>query len=186
MERIPITFKTLIQHRYKEETNYPIEVDVDKREATPSARVFINRAFGEAVIYDTQDGITGFRTNRTSYIKVEYMDEIIKWYIYKTKSQLPEYIKKGFMYVSPLGFRCFRTISSMEAQGQGFTKMILKIDPNSDKNCFLFNANGICLGFKGESSLIYDSTNHVEPATKEEYDNAIWNDKLQMLLIKDI
>lgn len=187
MERIPITFETLLQHRYVEKFNFPIFVGIGKVEVVPYVRVFINPSFGQKVIYDKQENVEVFRTDWANFSRVEYMDEILPWYIYKTKEQLPEYVKIGFMYVNPYGFMDYKTKACFKAQDNGFVSRIIKIDPASDMNCFVFNKNGICLGFIGSHNSLYisdDDFNAVIPGTEKEYENATWNDELKMFLVK--
>lgn len=192
MKRIPITFETLIQYGYIEEFNFPIAVGIGKRKVVKSSRVFINPVFGEKVIYDIKSNIEGFRTDWANFSRVQYMDEIIKWYIYKHKKDLPDYIKIGFMQYDPYsqpiveGSYFYPYHKALKA---GFEHRIIKVDNNAEQNTFVFNENEICIGFKGSYKTLYWSDNHpnggyVIPATEEEYNEAIWNEELNMFLVK--
>jgi hypothetical protein len=193
MKRIPITIETLIQYGYIEEFNFPIAVGIGKRKVVKSTRVFINSVFGEKVIYEIKNNIEIFRTDWANFSRVQYMDEIIKWYLYMNKKDLPDYIKIGFMKHDPFcqpiveGSYYYPYYKALEA---GFKHRIMKVDNNAKENTFVYNGNEICIGFKGNRDRLYESDNHpnsgyVIAATEDEFNAAMFNEELNMFLVKN-
>ncbi len=190
MERVPITVLSLDAYKFEEAFDFPIAVSFGKRALVPSVRVFVNSYAEAAVILEKKNGVRFFRTDWVNGQKVEYMDQLLEWYMYKKVHQLPTFIKMAFWAPDPYGHYLEREPTQM-ARDAGFTLQVVKIDYSADCNCFIFNADGFCLGFirkgvHGNKSLLnrFPKYDPVYVSTEEEFEGATWNEKLKMFLIK--